>query len=500
MRQYLFPIIAFTLVSVLFVIVEVSRPKEVDWKESYSLDDKNPFGAYLLFERLQDFNGNKPIIVSEKSIFEELENREGNYLIASKKSTLPTSEIDENSAFYEPEIVVSDSTSFTNDTFTTNKDTLNNKDNLLSQNEDSTQITYFINENDPKYKKKLPFLYVDTSLTAPCKQCTTYFFVNGTVTPDRYETEMLKKFVAEGNTVVMIADNFGKFVYDSVQIFTRDYFEYNIFTDSSKPKTQISFYPRFTNNTNSKFYIQEKRIAFEKYIRSDDSIFTTVIASKSDTLPIGVKVSYGRGQFLFFTTPKLFTNYGIIKSETNSLVTALLSILPNNTILWNDYYKFNATNVSKSPLRYILSQEALRWAYYMFLIVSIIYISFAMKRTQRPIPIVKPVSNDTVDFVNTIGTLFFQSKEHRIIALKKIQYFFDFLRSTYYLNTSKFDKDFFEKASLKLQLPMDETISLFSKINGVLESDTIDETEMKQLVLQIDKLITLGQGTKKATV
>jgi hypothetical protein len=68
------------------------------------------------------------------------------------------------------------------------------------------------------------------------------------------------------------------------------------------------------------------------------------------------------------------------------------------------------------------------------------------------------------------------------------------------LNTNNFDKAFFEKASLKLQLPLDETISLFSKINGVLESDTIDEEEMKGLVLTIDKLIAEGQGRKKATV
>jgi hypothetical protein len=486
MRQYLFPIIAFTLVSVLFVVVEISRPKEVDWKESYSLDDKNPFGAYLLFERLQDFNGNKPIIVSEKSIFEELENRSGNLSISSKKYYSNLENNEEYISYYEPDEQTVDST------IKSQNDTTIIKSDSTNTSLDTVKVKRSIS--------KKPLLFVDTNLTTRCDVCTTYFFVNGTVAPDRYETEMLMKFVAEGNTVVLIAENFGKYVYDSVQIFTRDHFENNLFTDSTRPKTHISFYPRFSNKSDSKFYITEKRIAFEKYIRSNDSLFTTVIASKSDSLPIGAKVQYGRGQFLFFTTPKLFTNYGIIKPETNQLVTALLSILPNNTILWNDYYKFNATNVSRSPLRYILSQEALRWAYYMFLFVSLVYITFAMKRTQRPIPIVKPVSNDTVDFVNTIGTLFFQSKEHRIIALKKIQYFFDFLRTTYYINTSKFDKEFFEKASLKLQLPMDETISLFSKINGVLESDTIDEEEMKQLVLQIDKLIAQGQGTKKATV
>lgn len=478
MRQYLFPIIAFTIVSVLFVVVEVSRPKEVDWNESYALDDKNPYGGYLLFERLQDFNGNKAINTSDKSIYEELQNREGNYLIASKKSFIQSNEIDENSAFYEPEIPIVDSSKVATDTLTVD-----------SVSTDSIKTTVV-----------KPFLYVDTNLTTRCEKCTTFFFVNGSVTPDRYETEMMKKFVAEGNTVVIAANNFGKSFYDSLKVYTRENY-YNPFSfDSTKPKTSIRFYPRFSTNSPTTFLITERRIEIDRYILSKDSLFTRIIASKSDSLPFGVKITYGRGQFLLFSTPKLFTNYGIIKPETTPLVSALLSTLPKNEILWSNYYKFNGTNKSTSLLRFILSQEALRWAYYMFLLVSLIYIIFAMKRTQRAIPIVKPVSNDTVDFVNTIGTLFFQSKEHRMIALKKIQYFFDFLRTTYYLNTNNFDKAFFEKASLKLQLPLDETISLFSRINGVLESDTIDEEEMKRLVLTIDKLIADGQGRKKATV
>lgn len=478
MRQYLFPIIAFTIVSVLFVVVEVSRPKEVDWRESYSLDDKNPFGGYLLFERLQDFNGNKPINTSDKSIFEELQNREGNYLIASKKSFIQSNEIDENSAFYEPEIPIVDSSKVAKDTLSV--------DSVTTDSIKSIDIR--------------PFLFVDTNLTTRCEKCTTFFFVNGSVTPDRYETEMLKKFVAEGNTVVIAANSFGKSFYDSLKVFTREYYQNPFQLDSTRPKTSIKFFPRISSKTPTTFNVAERRIEFDRYILSKDSLYTSIIASKSDTLPIGMKITYGRGQFLLFSTPKLFTNYGIIKPETTPLVEALLSTLPNNEILWSNYYKFNGTNKSTSLLRFILSQEALRWAYYMFLLVSLIYIIFAMKRTQRAIPIVKPVSNDTVDFVNTIGTLFFQSKEHRMIALKKIQYFFDFLRTTYYLNTNTFDKAFFEKASLKLQLPLDETISLFSKINGVLESDTIDEEEMKSLVLTIDKLISDGQGRKKATV
>lgn len=478
MRQYLFPIIAFTLVSVLFVVVEVSRPKEVDWRESYALDDKNPFGGYLLLERLQDFNGNKPINTSDKSIFEELQNRQGNYLIASKKSFIQSNEIDENSAFYEPEIQIVDSSKVGKDT--------------LSIDSVSTDTI--------KTAEVKPFLYVDTNLTNRCEKCTTFLFVNGSVTPDRYETEMLKKFVAEGNTVVIAANSFGKSFYDSLKVFTRDYYQNPFLLDSTKPKTKIVFYPRISSKTPTTFNVAERRVEFDRYILSKDSLYTSIIATKNDTLPIGMKISYGRGQFLLFSTPKLFTNYGIIKPETTPLVAALLSTLPKNEILWSNYYKFNGTNKSTSLLRFILSQEALRWAYYMFLLVSLVYIIFAMKRTQRAIPIVKPVSNDTVDFVNTIGTLFFQSKEHRMIALKKIQYFFDFLRTTYYLNTNNFDKAFFEKASLKLQLPLDETISLFSKINGVLESDTIDEEEMKGLVLTIDKLIADGQGRKKATV
>jgi|GEM_PF-139089 len=483
MRQYLFPIIAFSLVSVLFVIVEVSRPKVVDWTESYSMNDKNPYGSYILFERLKDFNGNNPINVSEKSIFEELEFKEGNYFITSKKEASKYKyENDEYGSNIISETVVdsiTDSSLLQKDSIPLTADTL----------------------NDTQSSAKHPAFYVDTTLTTPCEKCTTYFFVNGTLTPDKFETEMLLKFVAEGNTVVIASSELGGHFYDSLGITNRyNYGKNEFFNDSIQRLVSIHFYPKINKVNQSIFTISERRIKFDSYLYSIDSNYTSVIASKGDTLPIAMKVQHGRGIFLLVSSPQLFTNYGIVKPESNKLITSILTLLPKNMVLWSNYYKFNRTNVSSSPLRYILSQEGLRWAYYLFLIVSSVYIIFSIKRTQRAIPIVKPYSNDTLDFVNTIGTLFFQSKDHRLIALKKIQYFFDFLRTNYYLNTSKFDKDFFEKASLKLQISMEDTISLFSKINGVLESDTIEEEEMKQLVLKIDSLIAFGNGTKKAIV
>jgi len=58
----------------------------------------------------------------------------------------------------------------------------------------------------------------------------------------------------------------------------------------------------------------------------------------------------------------------------------------------------------RTPLKYILSQESLKWAYYILIVSIIVYIIFQGKRKQRVIPLIPPLKNTTLEFVRIIAS------------------------------------------------------------------------------------------------
>ena len=100
-------------------------------------------------------------------------------------------------------------------------------------------------------------------------------------------------------------------------------------------------------------------------------------------------------------------------------------------------------------MRYILSQPALKWAWYIFLTGMFLFIIFNAKRKQRIVPIIKPLTNTTIDFTKTIGNLYYQEGDHDTIIDKKIIYFLERIRTEYLIDTTKLDDEFVKKLQHK---------------------------------------------------
>jgi hypothetical protein len=90
---------------------------------------------------------------------------------------------------------------------------------------------------------------------------------------------------------------------------------------------------------------------------------------------------------------------------------------PNGIL--DEYYKPNKFRAAQTPLRYILSVPAYRWAYYVAIFSILIYVVVYARRQQRIIPIIEPFKNLSLEFARTVGTLYYQQKDHRDLAEKK---------------------------------------------------------------------------------
>jgi hypothetical protein len=140
-----------------------------------------------------------------------------------------------------------------------------------------------------------------------------------------------------------------------------------------------------------------------------------------------------------------------------------------------------------TPLRFILSNESLRWACYITIISILIFIVFEMKRKQRIIPVITPLANTTLEFVGTIGNLYYQSAEHKNIAEKKIHFLMDQIRTKYLINTGSLDESFIVALARKSGKPEESVRALVKEILTIQSRDKISSGELIDFNRKIEK-------------
>ena len=156
------------------------------------------------------------------------------------------------------------------------------------------------------------------------------------------------------------------------------------------------------------------------------------------------EVSYGKGRVILISTPLLFTNYGMLKSNAESYICRLISRLGRRPIVrLEPDIAMNAIEESKqSPMRYILMQKPLRWAFRLALLGILVYMIMCARRRQRVIPLLRQPVNPTLEFIRLIGTLFYRRKDNSDLLWKAIDCFAGEMRARlfiYILDESKTD-------------------------------------------------------------
>jgi hypothetical protein len=92
-----------------------------------------------------------------------------------------------------------------------------------------------------------------------------------------------------------------------------------------------------------------------------------------------------------------------------------------------------------------------------------------------------------LEFTQTIGRLYYQHRDHKNIAEKKITYFLDHLRSHYYVQTGEFNDDLFDRLHAKTGQPLAEITALFNLIAHIRRQPAVSETQLLQLHRSIEK-------------
>jgi len=290
---------------------------------------------------------------------------------------------------------------------------------------------------------------------------------------DKYETEALLNYAATGNNVFIAADNFSRLLIDTLQVNLNYEGNFSI-------RDTIKYSYCFYNNT--EINIPSRHI---KYVLDSIKYEKATVLATCNHWPVLAQFPFGKGNFYLSTTPKLFSNYFLLKDDNPGLNNYKIAeqsfkLLPQQITYWDEHYKYKIEDplAKKGPLHYILSERALKWAMYTTIVALFIFMLFKSKRLQSIIPVVESEKNLDVDFATTIGTLYFNEGNHADLAKKKIAYWKEYIRMRYNISTKKLDEPFKQQLGKKSNLNENEISELVNTANTLTHASSIDKTHL----------------------
>lgn len=300
---------------------------------------------------------------------------------------------------------------------------------------------------------------------------SNFIFVARSVDFDTNDQQQLLAYVGRGNNVLLSAyyfpDTLGKLLGFRALVKRpqlRDTLLINNFTN-----------PQFRKPGGYNFFHDDGR----NYLVTKNPKNTVVLGRNARKEPIYIRIRYGKGYFFIHNLPLAFTNFFVLDRKTSDYAFKALSYLPARPTYWDEYQKQGRFNEDQQSIfRYVMSQPALTWAYYVLVIGLLFYALFAGKRTQRVIPVVEPPRNTSLEFVQTVGRVYYQQADHNNLGQKMIQYFLTNIRERYGLSTTVLDNDFAEMLSKRTGTDLAETQDLVRTLQAARRTVTLSEDDV----------------------
>ncbi len=210
------------------------------------------------------------------------------------------------------------------------------------------------------------------------------------------------------------------------------------------------------------------------------------------------------GVFYIHTNPMAFTNLQMLDETGKQYAERVFTHLHDGDIYWSEFGRIKA-NVgrrqnarrgsgtsmamsSETPLKYILEDDFLKWAWYSLLGMAVLYLMFRAKRKQRIVPVMEENSNTSLEFISTIGALFYNKPNHKKLAMSKMKMFLAFLRSRYGVSTKKLDKELITKLSAKSGVASEKFENLFKYYGSSVAGSQLTDENLKNIHRMMDEI------------
>lgn len=318
----------------------------------------------------------------------------------------------------------------------------------------------------------------------------TYVFINDNINFDEAELETLLNWTSKGNTLFIASESINKKLLDTLNAENKVVSNFNNLKNSYNLQLKNS---RLDNHAVYNFNKADYLYYFNKIDTLNARVIGVIDNVNKDSLSIDeehiniIRQPFGKGQIILSTFPQAFTNYFMLTAPNQNYTATLLSYFDDSKPIYLDHYYKSGKTFYSSPMHVLLNRKELKWAYYIMLIGVIVYIIFEGKRKQRAIPIVKPLTNKTLDFTRTIANMYYENQKHSDIAHLKIQHFFDYIRVYLHMNTDTIDDAFLKDIAIKSNNTIDDTKQLFNTIESLTNKTQIDAKTLEHLNALIER-------------
>lgn len=451
-RNFLF---AMLVLFVLFCLLQVNLPKKFVWSPTFSHVDKQPFGCFV-FDSVLTQSLPNGYHVTKKTFFQldqEHAKEKISVLMVVDQQNLKQLDVKYlcNIARRGGKVMVVASSSF---------DDGRNADTVV------------VDELERTFKVRI--------------EDGTYFSLRGILAGLKAHDNDMYDTIYWNNRETMYAAQSYRMFYNMVGG--------TLFVDSVPKVKRLAY----TLSTAGYDYRQDSL-----YV-GDFTSFDTIVDEKErieriDTfaikkVPTAVSVPYGKGEVIFVSSPLLFTNYGMLEGNTFVYIFRLMSYLADLPVYRTEaYVKTDAMLVAEqSPFREFIKRPPLRWALYLALLGVVLFMIFTARRRQRVIPIMSKPANRSLEFIQLIGTLYYQRKDHVDLVRKKFKLFAEELRKTAGVDISDVNTDDREYLLLaeKTGMNSDRLKKVIRQIRLVLHSEgNISVEEMRSLIDAMDTIV-----------
>ncbi|OEK03114.1 hypothetical protein BFP97_17000 [Roseivirga sp. 4D4] len=304
------------------------------------------------------------------------------------------------------------------------------------------------------------------------------------VAMDNNDFNALMRHIDLGGTALISARNIQGPLADSLGFIVRMEdaelaYDFRAIQEALSGELEETITLNLTDNETKEF--SYSTIATTSYFSQIEKENFDVLAVNATNSPVLISYKGMKGSLYVSTIPLVFTNYFILGEETSQFAAAMLSLFPEDElVVHNEYYQLGRREV-QSPLRVILSNPSLKWAFFILLFTVFIFMFFESKRRQRIIPLITPLKNMSVEFVETLGRLYYRQKDHRKLAVKRVQYWKDYVRVHFNLKTDHFGDRFNTDLSSKSGQPLKSIEALMELVKRIEEGAVISEDELIKL-------------------
>ena len=342
-----------------------------------------------------------------------------------------------------------------------------------------------VNTKSPdRYKNfSLQDLGKETDTQTVNKSC--YVIVARQVMPDNGELDAILQEVWSGNHVFISTMDFSDNMMDSLKI--------NIHTSSyyfPGDSMAVSVVHPSSYDTNRYSY---PGMDLGNYFSDLDSGITTILGKDESGRANFIRISYESGGSIFVhLAPGAFTNFFYSIKTIRIIMMKCFLIFPKSVdqVRWDDYFRNHTGGNRKSSgniFGWLTSQKAFMWSLLLLILLFLLIYLFETKRRQRLIPLIQPLRNSSLDFVKTIGRLYYQRKDNNNLVSKMSAHFFDHVRNRYNIPTSKQDEEFEKRLAYKSGYDPLELRDLLYRVKTLDGQPDISDQDLLDFNRQLEK-------------